>query len=98
MATHSLHEETHTHGLADDCDRCAEHAARPHALDDEMLAALWMRMLDVEFGDGTKSYRSENEAKAGKSLYDVALLLERFGVSPWMLREQVTAHLRAVPA
>jgi len=98
MATHSPHEDSHTHGLADDCDRCAEHAARPHSLDDENLGALWMRMLDVEFGDGTASYRSANEAKAGRYLYDVAILLERFGVSPFMLREQVVAHLRAVPA
>lgn len=29
MAMHSLHPDTHTHGLADDCERCAEHAEHP---------------------------------------------------------------------
>jgi hypothetical protein len=96
MASHTYHPDTHEFGLADDCDRCAEHATRPHELDDQNLAALWLRMLDVEFGPGDASYRSKNEAKAGKYLYDVALLLERFGVSPFMLREQVRAHLHAV--
>jgi len=96
MASHAYHEDTHEFGLADDCPRCAEHAAHPVTLDDQNLAALWLRMLDVEFGPDDASYRSTTEAKAGKYLYDVAVLLERFGVSPWMLREQVRAHLHAV--
>jgi hypothetical protein len=100
MASHTFHDDIAEHGLADGCDRCAEHAAHPATLDDQNLGALWHRMLDVEFGynHGDVSYRSDNEAKAGKYLYDVAVLLERFGVSPFMLREQVRAHLRSVPA
>lgn len=29
MTMHSLHPDTHTHGLADDCPRCVEHAEHP---------------------------------------------------------------------
>jgi hypothetical protein len=29
MTTHSFHEDSHTHGLADDCERCQEHAEHP---------------------------------------------------------------------
>lgn len=41
MTMHSIHPDTHTHGLADDCERCAEHAADPlRGLDDENLTRL----------------------------------------------------------
>lgn len=50
MTVHSVHTPVSTHGLADDCPRCAEHAVEPFAyLDDESLKALvdrtvaWMR-------------------------------------------------------
>ncbi len=29
MTVHAVHPDTHEHGLADDCDRCAELAADP---------------------------------------------------------------------
>lgn len=29
MTTHSVHPDSHTHGLADDCPRCQEHAEHP---------------------------------------------------------------------
>ena len=29
MTIHTIHEDSHTHGLADDCPRCAEHAEDP---------------------------------------------------------------------
>jgi hypothetical protein len=29
VTIHSIHPDTHTHGLADECERCAEHAQHP---------------------------------------------------------------------
>jgi hypothetical protein len=59
MTTHSYHPDTHTHGLADDCPRCAEHAYHPiHSLDPENLAALRYR---IKHG---LEPRSQNEAIA----------------------------------
>lgn len=50
MAVHSAHDPVATHGLADECDRCEEIAAKPfEALDEENLTNLidrtrrWMR-------------------------------------------------------
>ena len=41
MTTHSLHEDSHTHGLADDCLRCQEHLERPDlTLDRRNIARL----------------------------------------------------------
>ncbi len=38
MTMHSMHPDSHTHGLADDCPRCVEHAEHPIAtLDHENL-------------------------------------------------------------
>lgn len=38
MTMHSLHPDSHEHGLADDCPRCAEHAEHPiRTLDRENL-------------------------------------------------------------
>lgn len=31
MTVHTYHEDTHTHGLADDCPRCQEHAQHPES-------------------------------------------------------------------
>ena len=63
MSTHSPHPDSHDHGLADNCPRCAEHAEHPfESLDDDNLWALiertksWMR--DEEFP------RSDNETTA----------------------------------
>lgn len=86
MASHDPHEDISTHGLADGCERCDEIAGNPIAfLDGENFRALWAKMLEVEFGfyglddrvaDGS-SYRSGNEAKAGKQLYMTAIFVER---------------------
>lgn len=44
-AVHSYHPDTHTHGLADDCERCDEHARHPWwGLDSENLAVLRWRI------------------------------------------------------
>jgi hypothetical protein len=63
MATHTLHPDSHTHGLADGCPRCEEHAEHPTwTLDEANLAALRER---VEKGLGA---RSDNEARAMRNL------------------------------
>ena len=50
MSVHTMHPDSHEHGLADDCPRCAEHAEDPFAfLDDRNLTllaertVLWMQ-------------------------------------------------------
>lgn len=65
MSVHTLHPDSHTHGLADACPRCAEHAADPFSsLDDENLqmlvgrTQLWMR------DEGDFFPRSDTEQKA----------------------------------
>ena len=65
---HSYHPDSHTHGLADDCERCDQHAAHPWwGLDARNLAALRDRI-----GQGLAP-RSDNEAKAMRALaeYDM---------------------------
>lgn len=62
-AVHSYHPDTHTHGLADDCERCDEHAVHPWwGLDATNLAALRDR---IERG---LAPRSINEGKAMRAL------------------------------
>lgn len=78
MASHSMHPDVHEHGLADDCPRCDELAGRPLELDDEMIAAMWRRMIAVEYDDDSASYRSGNEAKLGRHLYEWSLFVERY--------------------
>lgn len=63
MTVHSYHPDSHTHGLADGCPRCAEHAAHPAAsLDGENLRALAERI-----AEGLVP-RSENERRAMENL------------------------------
>ena len=60
-----LHPDTHTHGLADNCPRCAEHAQHPTlSLDQVNLAMLRSR---IEQG---LEARSENEARAMDRITD----------------------------
>ena len=65
MTSHTKHPDSHTHGLADDCPRCTEHAEHPfESLDDGNLreligrTELWMR------DAGGIVPRSINELKA----------------------------------
>lgn len=59
MTCHAYHPDTHTHGLADDCPRCAEHARHPlGSLDPGNLSVLRHRL-----NEGLHA-RSENEALA----------------------------------
>lgn len=72
--------------LADDCERCAEHAesAMLLDLDGDKTRALWDKMVAVEFGDGG-GYETGNEAKACRTLYLAGIWLERnLGIRPWV--------------
>jgi hypothetical protein len=83
MATHRVHPDIASHGLADDCERCDQLAGRPWELDDSNLRAAWWNMLGVEFSYPAKlTYRSKTEALLGGRLYDMAVMLERLGVNP----------------
>jgi hypothetical protein len=63
VSVHSYHPDTHTHGLADDCERCAEHAMRPWlGLDNHILTVLRLRILSE------LPPRSENERHAMAAL------------------------------
>lgn len=52
MTMRSIHPDTHTHGLADDCERCAEHAEHPiQSLDTENLRRIMaLAVSDDRFG------------------------------------------------
>lgn len=86
MAVHGRHDQVSDDGrdvlLHDGCDRCGEQAVEPLLLDDGRLRALWCRMLDVEFGDGPDWYTSGSEGRACRSLYRMAVLMQRLGVDP----------------
>lgn len=74
--------------LYDGCERCLEHAENLTSLDDENLAELWTRMLGEEKGWQQKgnAYRTETEAKAGRELYRIGVVLERLAggvIDPW---------------
>lgn len=53
MTIHTIHEDSHTHGLADDCPRCAEHAEDPvSTLDGENLRRIVLLAVDEDrFGN-----------------------------------------------
>lgn len=70
--------------LFDRCDRCAQQAANPLALDTSRIEELWRRMIDVERGDGPDHYLTSVEAHACRYLYGVGVLIERLSrVNPW---------------
>lgn len=72
MTSHSFHPDSHEHGLADGCPRCAEHAEHPFEnLDSPNLRALWIRMAAELYP------RSDNEARAMRVLEDHARHAER---------------------
>jgi hypothetical protein len=74
MSSHSIHPDSHTNGLADDCPRCAEHANDLLGLDLRNLWALYERRVAVERGDPGVYYRSANESKAAYNL-GIALMV-----------------------
>lgn len=68
MSVHSFHPDSHTHGLADNCERCAEHAANVYTLDNDNLRALYELRQKVEADVPGFSYRSQNEQTASYNL------------------------------
>jgi hypothetical protein len=89
--SHGYHEGPEDALLFDGCDECDARAADPIdallRLDPERFETLWQRMRATEYGDAAVPdrlrkanlrYRSTNEAKVGKHLYYVSLLLQRF--------------------
>lgn len=47
MVSHTLHPDSHEHGLSDDCERCAQLARYPgESLDNENLTMLLLRVLE----------------------------------------------------
>lgn len=64
--------------IYDGCDRCAEQAANLTHLDNDRLGALWTRMVAVERDpSGIAGYATAAEAQACRTLYGIALLLDR---------------------
>lgn len=83
MTSHTKHPPIAEQGLNDHCPRCHSHAKHPTmSLDAANLAALWERMLAVEYDDPSASYRSYTERKACLALYDIARFLERCEINP----------------
>ena len=88
--SHGPHEEIQGKEGALLYDGCAECESRAEAglegclhLDLWSFAEAWNRMVDVEHEE-EGAYRSEAEAKLCRSLYHVALLIERHGTrNPW---------------
>ena len=83
-SSHTKHPDSHDHGLADGCPRCAEHAADPFSsLDDKNLlslverTSLWMR------DEGDSFPRSDTERDAMRKVEFVLArvrTLQRIGV------------------
>lgn len=78
--------------LFDDCRACEDHAEkRGLGLDPERFREAWYLMIDVEYGKGPRTadrrgYRSGNEAKLCRALYETSLVLQRmFGLDPRLL-------------
>ena len=72
MTTHSYHPDTHENGLADNCERCLEHAQEPFDnLDDENLTNLIIRVQRDDLP------RSSNEMTAMNRVSDALRLSDR---------------------
>lgn len=85
---HTDHPDVHTHGLADGCPRCEEHAENPTSLDARMLGALVTLALDPSrFAAG----RSEMELRAAAV---VLTWMERFGKLAETAPDETLGYLR----
>jgi hypothetical protein len=74
--THTVHEDVHTHGLADGCPRCVQHAENPlRDLDDTVVRSLMLRVINGE------EPRSENERIA---MFEVKLALQQACRLAWL--------------
>jgi hypothetical protein len=71
MTSHTYHEDSHTHGLADDCPRCYEHSLHPfESLDESNIRNLALRV------EQNLDARSENERTA-MNVIDMVLFRAR---------------------
>ena len=74
MTIHTVHPDSHTHGLADDCPRCAEHAEDPvSTLDGDNLRRIVRLAVDP---DRFANALSETDLVAAAKVLN---LLERVG-------------------
>ena len=85
---HTLHPDTHEFGLADDCERCAQHAEHPFdSLDNDNLRRLYYRVVEEQ------EPRSETEATAMTAVQTFRRQLRRLEAA---MEVTVTADLVAV--
>lgn len=72
--------------LYDQCPSCEFHAGQGGlSLDPDLFARAWNQMIRVERNIG--AYRTDAEAKLCRSLYHVALLMDRhpgIRINPWL--------------
>lgn len=74
MTIHTIHPDSHTHGLADDCPRCAEHAVDPVlTLDDGNLARIVRLAVNL---DRHSTYLTHTDLVASTVVLNI---LERVG-------------------
>ena len=97
MATHTC-LPGHAGILADDCERCTEHANETMLLhlDYEKTEALWDKMVAVEFGQD--AYETLNEKLAASQFHRLGIWLERHvGIRPWVPFTELQGLLRREP-
>lgn len=87
--THTYHAELGDPArpaiLVDGCPSCEGHATRLYDLDFVFIEALWRKMVAVNH-DGTDHLNSHAEKTAIDTLWNFALILERYThVDPWTL-------------
>lgn len=78
--SHTHHPHIAEAGLADGCPDCDRAANDPFShLDMETIGAMWLYMIQVELSPAFSgpSYRSANDAKAGKRMYEFYVFIER---------------------
>jgi len=82
VSAHTVHQDTHSFGLADECPRCEEHASYPLAsLDDENLEQLFQRL------DAAQEPRSTNEARAMQQLGEFRAFARALDRKGWLWPE-----------
>src|SRR3989304_6101529 len=71
--------------MFDNCEDCESRTEFPELLlwDNVRLSAMWSLMVQNEHFEDGGVYRSGVEARLAHALYGVAVMLERFGYSPF---------------